>query len=271
MIWSTNYTRLACLTIFTLFWAGKDFAPKAIIDGKNIQDYLQDHYIGACRYLAERIHKSGDLEDEVVFGWESLNEPSRGLIGVQDISVIPPEQKLQLGTSPTAFQAILTGAGRACEIPVWSFGSMGPHQTGTEIIDPEGETAWLPSDYDDTAYGWHRDPQWKLGQCIWALHGVWDPSTDTFLRKDYFAKNPKTGETLDYQGFTNEYFMSHYRKFRDAIRSVHSNAILLCQPPILEIPPSIKGTDDDDPNMVHASHYYDGLTIMTKHWYVSHH
>ncbi|KAL1983127.1 hypothetical protein VTN96DRAFT_457 [Rasamsonia emersonii] len=266
MIWSTNYSRLACQTMFTLFWGGRDFAPKAIIDGQNIQDYLQSHFIAACKYLAQKIHEAGDLENEVVIGWESINEPHRGLIGIQDISVIPPEQQLQLGTSPTAFQAMLTGSGRACEETTWEFGGFGPHQTGRELVDPEGESAWLPADYDDTTYGWKRDPGWKLGECLWAQHGVWDPSTDELLRKDYFAKNPRTGEPLNYDKFTNTYFLDHYRAYRDAIRSVHSDAILFCQPPVMEVPPVLKGTEDDDPNMVHAVHFYDGLTLLTKHW-----
>lgn len=269
MIWSTNYSRLACQTMFTLFWGGRDFAPKAIIDGQNIQDYLQSHFIAACKYLAQKIHEAGDLENEVVIGWESINEPHRGLIGIQDISVIPPEQQLQLGTSPTAFQAMLTGSGRACEETTWEFGGFGPHQTGRELVDPEGESAWLPADYDDTTYGWKRDPGWKLGECLWAQHGVWDPSTDELLRKDYFAKNPRTGEPLNYDKFTNTYFLDHYRAYRDAIRSVHSDAILFCQPPVMEVPPVLKGTEDDDPNMVHAVHFYDGLTLLTKHWLVS--
>lgn len=266
MIWSTNYTRLVCQTIFTLFWAGRDFAPKAIIDGQNIQDYLQGHFIAACRFLAQKIHEAGDLENDVVIGWESMNEPNRGLVGYQDISVIPPEQQLQLGTSPTAFQAILGGSGRACEVATWNFGSFGPHQTGRELVDPAGVSAWLPADFDDTKYGWERDPGWKLGECIWAQHGVWDPSSDELLQKDYFSKNPKTGEPLDYDRFTNTYFVQHYRAYRDAIRSVHPETIMFCQPPVMEIPPALKGTEDDDPNMVHAVHFYDGLTLLTKHW-----
>lgn len=268
MIWATNYTRLVCQTIFTLFWAGRDFAPKAIINGINIQDYLQGHFIAACKYLAQKIHDAGDLENEVVIGWESLNEPQRGLIGIQDISVIPAEQQLQLGTSPTAFQAMLTGSGRACEEAVWGFGGFGPYQRGRELVDPEGETAWLPVTYDDTKYGWVRDPNWKLGQCLWAQHGVWDPTTDELLQKDYFAKKPRTGEPLDYDKFTNTYFMEHYRAYREAIRSVWPGSIMLCEPPVMEIPPDLKGSNDDDPNMVHAIHYYDGLTLMSKHWLV---
>lgn len=266
MIWSTNYTRLVCQTMFTLFWAGRDFAPKAVIDGMNIQDYLQSHFILAVKYLAQKIHDAGDIEDEVIIGWESMNEPHRGLIGVQDISVIPPDQQLQLGTSPTAFQAMLTGSGRPCEIATWAFGSFGPHQTGRELVDPEGKSAWLSSDYDDTKYGWKRDPGWKLGECLWAQHGVWDPSSDLLLQKDYFSKTPKTGEKLDYEKFTNSYFLDHYRAYRDAIRSVWPSSIMLCQPPVMELPPALKGTADDDPNMVHAVHFYDGLTLLTKHW-----
>ncbi|OJJ48635.1 hypothetical protein ASPZODRAFT_1646406 [Penicilliopsis zonata CBS 506.65] len=266
MIWATNYTRLVCQTIFTLFWAGRDFAPKAIIDGVNIQDYLQSHYIAAVKYLAQKIHDAGDLEHEVVIGWETLNEPHRGLIGVKDISVIPPEQQLQLGTSPTAFQAMLSGSGRACEVTTWSFGSFGPHQTGRELVDPEGESAWLPADFDDSRYGWKRDPDWKLGQCLWAQHGVWDPATDQLLQKDYFSKNPQTGEKLDYEKFTNTYFINHYRTYRDAIRGVWPESIMFCQPPVMEVPPDLKGTVDDDSNMVHAVHFYDGLTLLTKHW-----
>lgn len=265
MIWSTNYTRLVCQTMFTLFWAGKDFAPKAIINGMNIQDYLQTHFIAACKHLAVRIHETGELEDDVVIGWENVNEPHRGMIGIPDISVIPADQQLQLGTSPTAFQGMMTGSGFPCEVTQWEFGTFGPHQTGRTLVDPEGKSVWLKVDRADQ-YGWKRDPQWKVGECIWAQHGVWDPATLTLLRSNYFGTHPRTGQALDYEGFINTYFLEHYRKYRDALRSVHKDTIMFCQPPVLEIPPTIKGTVDDDPNMVHAVHFYDGLTLMSKHW-----
>ena len=268
MIWATNYWRLACHLIFTLFFAGKDFAPRAIIDGKNIQDYLQEHHIAACRHLAQRIHEAGDIENDIVIGWESMNEPNKGLIGHVDLSVVPPEQKLRKGTSPTAWQAILLGSGRACEVEVWDVGGLGPYKSGSQLVDPQGEIAWLAADYDDSRYGWERDPGWKLGECLWAQHGIWDPSSDHLVRKDYFAKGPD-GRTIDFERFTNTYFMDYYRKYRDAITGIHSDAIMFCQPPVMEIPPSIKGTKDDSPNMVYTPHFYDGITLLTKKWYVS--
>ncbi|KAL9000794.1 MAG: hypothetical protein Q9169_000548 [Polycauliona sp. 2 TL-2023] len=266
MIWATNYTRLACQVIFTMFFAGKTFTPKAIIDGQNIQDYLQDHFVSACRHLALRIQEAQDLEDGVVIGWESVNEPNRGLVGFQDISTIPSEQKLQKGPSPTAWQAILLGSGRSCEMATWDFGGLGPYKSGTTLVDPKGEMAWLPADYDDSRYGWNRDPGWKLGECIWAQHDLWDPSSDELLKKDYFANDPDSGRKIDYEYFTNKWFMSYYRKHRKAITSVYADAIMFCQPPVLEIPPSIKGTEDDDQNMVFSPHYYDGVTLMMKKW-----
>lgn len=70
MIWPTNYYKLACATMFTLFFGGKIFAPKCIVsaNGKsmNIQDYLQKHYFDALIQLARRINEEKDLEDYVV-------------------------------------------------------------------------------------------------------------------------------------------------------------------------------------------------------------
>lgn len=266
MIWSTNYYRLAAATMFALFFAGKDFAPKCIIDGMNIQDYLQGHFIRAIGHLAMRIHEAGDVENDVVFGWESLNEPNKGMIGYEDISVIPKEQALKKGTCPTIWQTILTGSGRAVEVDTWEMGGLGPYKSGRELIDPHGEVAWLPADYDESRYGYKRDPGWKLGECLWAQHGVWDPSTDTLLRKDYFSKHPQTGEAIDYPYFTNNYFMNLFRMQRDAVRAYHKEAIMLLQGPTLELPPKIKGTADDETNLVYAPHWYDGITLMTKKW-----
>jgi len=265
MIWSTNYTRLVCQVMFTLFFAGRQFAPKAIIDDMNIQDFLQTHFINACKHLAQRIKEAGDLEDVTVIGWESMNEPNHGLCGLQKMDAIPSEQKLQKGTSPTAWQALLTGSGRACEIDTWDFGGTGPFKTGKVLVDPKGVQAWLPADYDDTRYGWKRGQSWELGTCLWAQHGVWDPSSDTLLKPEYFSKTP-SGELLNTEVFTNVYFMDHFRNYAKAIRSVHSRSILFCQPPVLVIPPILKGTPDADPRMVYTPHYYDGITLMTKKW-----
>ena len=47
MTWPSTHHKLAVGTMFTLFFAGRDFAPNFEIDGSNIQDFLQGHYIGA--------------------------------------------------------------------------------------------------------------------------------------------------------------------------------------------------------------------------------
>lgn len=81
--------------MFTLFFAGRDFAPLCIIDGQNIQDYLQGHYRAAMARLGARIRDAGDLLDVCVIGWDSMNEPSEGLVGFEDLSVVPKSQALK--------------------------------------------------------------------------------------------------------------------------------------------------------------------------------
>ena len=44
MMWPSNHQRLATGTMFTLFFAGRVYAPNVEIDGENVQDYLQKRY-----------------------------------------------------------------------------------------------------------------------------------------------------------------------------------------------------------------------------------
>lgn len=263
MIWSTNYDRLASATMFVLFFAGKRFAPKAIINGINIQDYLQSHFIGAIQHLARRLAVNKYLVTDVIVGWESLNEPSRGYIGLADISVISSEQRLRKGTCPTPFQSMLLGSGIAQRIDTYEFSHTGPRKAGSVDVDPKGVSIWCEQAGKDEKYGFKRDPAWKTGTCIWALHGVWEESTQSILDTAYFSFSSRPEQ----DPFLNEYFMSHFRSYKQALRSVYTGAILFCQPPVLSLPPTFTAADRADSQIVYSPHFYDGLTLITKNWY----
>ena len=69
----------------TLFWAGKTFAPNLCVrvgsTEVNIQDYLQDAFIGAYGALADEV---GAMD--ACLGFETLNEPHRGYINLHSWS-----------------------------------------------------------------------------------------------------------------------------------------------------------------------------------------
>jgi hypothetical protein len=251
--------------MFTLFFAGREYAPKAIINGVNIQDYLQDHYLGAIRYLAQRIHDAGGLEDSTVIGWESINEPSVGLVGYTDLNIVMPTQHLRKTTCPSGFQCMLLGEGIATKVAVYDWTNLGPQKQGAQLIDPKGSKAWLSTDRFDIKYGWRRDPNWRLGECIWAQHGVWDTETRRLSRPGYFLLNGN-GKEVNNNVWLKDHFMTHFKRYTATIRSVHTGAIMFLQPPVMFIPPILK-TEALDERLVFSPHYYDGLTLMLKKWY----
>ncbi len=71
MRWVTNYDKLAAATLFTLFFGGNDFAPKTLVDGQPIQDFLQQHYFNAIKAVA-----TFAKEMPHVLGYDIINEPS---------------------------------------------------------------------------------------------------------------------------------------------------------------------------------------------------
>ncbi|MFX0079534.1 MAG: cellulase family glycosylhydrolase, partial [Candidatus Hermodarchaeota archaeon] len=76
MSWVQNFGRFASCHMFTLFFGGNEFAPTVRVDGMNIQDYLQEHYMKAIQRVAYRVR-----DNPYVIGFETLNEPNPGWIG----------------------------------------------------------------------------------------------------------------------------------------------------------------------------------------------
>jgi hypothetical protein len=250
--------------MFTLFFAGREYAPNAIINNVNIQDFLEDHYLGALKYLAQRIHDAGDLEDSTVIGWESMNEPSVGFVGYTNLKIVMKTQQLRKTTCPSGFQSMLLGQGIPTKVDVYDWTQIGPMKMGSTLVDPGEQKAWLSVDYNDKRYGFQRDPGWKLGECIWAQHGVWDTKTRELLRPDYFNWN-RRGETIDNDIWLRDHFMVHFRRYTDTIRSVHKHAIMFLQPPVMFVPPILDRAQCVE-RLVFSPHYYDGLTLMLKKW-----
>ncbi|KAI8577882.1 hypothetical protein K450DRAFT_249716 [Umbelopsis ramanniana AG] len=263
MIWSTNYGKLATSTMFTLFFGGKLFAPNCIVDDLNIQDYLQQHFINAVMQVVHRIHKEDShLENVLVTGYDTINEPNEGYIELADITKFRDKvDDLKKGWTPTAYQGFLLGSGIATQVEEWDMTWSGPKKQKTVLVDPQGVQAWLSEEdrnQADKVFGWTRSSKWQPG-CIWAAHGVWDRSQQTPEKLNYFAVHPKTGEPIEF----NHLWMDHIQKFGEAIRSVHSEAILFVQPTVLSYPPEFPSTMK---RLAYVPHWYDGLTLVQKTW-----
>ncbi|KAJ3207218.1 hypothetical protein HDU67_007604 [Dinochytrium kinnereticum] len=253
MIWPTNYAKLACATMFTLFFGGRTFAPQCLApDGSNIQDFLQNHYFAAFAELAKRIALAASefaLEDEVVIGYDTLNEPHAGFIGIPDLNIIPVTQDLRIGLMPTPFQGMMLGSGIRCDsVEVWELSWAGPRKKAVTPFDPKGVSCWSSKSSD--------------GACIWAKHGVWDPKTRKLLKPAYFTTDPATGRPVE---FLEDFWRPFVHKFTTAIRAVHQTAVIFIEPPVNEHPPRWDAKLGDPTwRIAYAPHWYDGLTLINK-------
>jgi hypothetical protein len=242
MIWPTNINRLAAATLFTLFFGGRDFAPQTQVDGLDIQEYLQSHYINAIAQVARKL---SDLPH--VIGYGTLNEPYPGYIGAPDVTGRAKTPLLK-GESPTIFQAMLLGSGYPQEVDVYDLGLTGFVKKGTRRVNPEGISIWRPGCED-----------------VWKENGVWgldDAGQPRISVADYFQKvRTPQGETHQVD-FNRDYFKPFANRFAEQIRAIVPGTIIFVEGAPQQSEPT--WGKDDAPDIVHAGHWYDGLTLMSK-------
>ncbi len=236
MIWPTNNHKLAAATLYTLFFAGNDFAPQALVEGKPIQEYLQSHYIAAMQQVAMRLKGLPN-----VVGYDTLNEPALGYIGVPDLNTVPGP--LRIGEAPSYFQAMLLGAGFPQEVGVWKFAIPQPRQIGMKMLNTSRVSAWLPG-----------------RECIWKQHGVWDITSKgepVLIDPDYFHQLHSV--EVD---FNRDYFRPFANRYAAAIRTIDPQALIFVET-VPEYPLPVWQAGDAE-NIVSAAHWYDVLVLMTK-------
>ncbi|MEP7292468.1 MAG: cellulase family glycosylhydrolase, partial [Chloroflexota bacterium] len=179
-----------------------------------------------------------------VVGYDSLNEPVAQWIGQMDINQLPENALLLSGLTFTPLQAMAAAAGHAVEVPVYEMGFGGAKVVAQTTVNPDGVRLWRDGFPD-----------------IWQQNGVWldEGGEIEVLHSDHFAMS--AGRKAE---FTRDYLKPFILRFVDAIRSVDPDALLF-----IEHAPGgghVEWSADDAPQAVNAGHWYDGITLIGKHF-----
>jgi hypothetical protein len=233
MIWDTNNYKFGTCTMFTLFFGGKDFAPRLTVEGENIQEFLQRRYIEAIKRLAERLKGLPN-----VVGYGSLNEPQCGYIEFKDLSGTS-EFRFIGEAAPSPLDSMAAAAGYSREVGRYLLKITGSKKIGRTVVNPKGLRLWRPGK-----------------ECVWKEHGVWDDrgGSPRIIREDYFLN--VRGRKVS---FVNDYLKPFVKRFATEIRKVHPGAFVFIEAiPGKEFPDLSRREAE---GIVNASHWYDVLMV----------
>lgn len=244
MSWPRNYQMPVNGVMWTAFFAGACLTPDWRIGGINVQDFLQNAYLGAMRAVADRL-KSLDN----VIGFDSLNEPGLGWVG-QKVSErrsgpdAANPMPLWAGPSWTPLDGLRVARGLTARLPVLERQGTGMAVIGEEVVNPDRVSIWL----DDGPDPFEAAGAWKL-----------EGETAHVLDEDFFRV--QNGRPLDHE---RDFMLPFFGKVAAAIRGVREDWLLfgeMC--PYL----MLQGKTFPKPmpaRTVNASHWYDVEILRSK-------
>ncbi|MDR2477776.1 MAG: cellulase family glycosylhydrolase [Treponema sp.] len=240
MMWPSNYNRYAAATMFSLFFSGKTYTPDLTIDGNNIQEWLQGHYIAAFRHCYRRLKNCA-----AIAGWGILNEPHCGFTGYLNLERAE-NPMVPVGPRPSPWDAIRAASGCTVQVPVYTVASMGRRPGKYTTLNPGGHSLF------------------KEGYvCPWQQAGVWtsEGGEPRLLRKDHFALY--AGRRVNFiEDFHRPFTLRYIEKMKEA----DENAFFFLEgmPPGSNSAVHPAWKKNDPPNLVNAFHWYDGFALFTK-------
>lgn len=247
MSWPRNYQMPVNGVMWTAFFAGATLTPDWIVDGRNVQDFLQETYLGAMRAVAERL---SDLPN--VLGFDSLNEPALGWVGQKvserrdgpDASNATP---IWSGPLWTPLDCLKAARGLPVRLPVMKRTGIGkPEVIGETDLNPSGVSIWL----NDGPDPFEVAGAWSL------VDGVARVGDEDFFRI-------RDGRAIDHE---HDFMAPFFARVAASIRSVRADWLLfgeMC--PYL----MIQGKTFPQPmpeRTVNASHWYDVEILGTKRY-----
>ena len=247
MAWPTNYGRLATATMFTLFFAGDDYAPgiEAVVSNftgydhrESIQHFLRKQYSAFLSAVAETLK-----EETNVLGFETMNEPSNGFVGVEDLrDLVMPAPFLH---AVSAFDSMRLASGEAVDIEYYS----APFVFDSMVkMNANERSCWLDTSRD-----------------IWRRVGVYDIDSSTgerrLLHPHYFRQNATSNDD-----FVERYMLPFFGEVEQAVTRHNQRFVVYAAPHIDVMSPSTPNA----PAALSADrfgwspHWYDAATLLLK-------
>jgi hypothetical protein len=243
MVWSSNYRWPANGAMWSLFWGGRMFAPDLSVDGRNIQDRLQDAYLGSLKAVGERVR---DLAN--VIGFDSLNEPGFGWFGqglTERHLQRTPENRLPPPEGPalSVLDQLSMLAGLPTPVPVLKRGEDGQMiVAGERVMNAGGVRCWT-------------------GDCPFEAAGVYriENGRAVALREDAF--NAFQGQPI---GLSDDAYGPFFHKVADGMRQVNPDWALFAEMDPFASYARRPFPHDLPAGCVNASHWYDARLLHTK-------
>jgi hypothetical protein len=240
MLWPSNYNRYVTATMFSLFYAGRTFAPELQVDGENIQDWLQNRYIAAFRHAQRRLKNCS-----AIAGWGTMNEPHNGFISHQNLE-LPENTVIPVGEKPSPWDSIRAASGHTVKIPVYNMISFGKKIDHYKIINPEGLSIF------------------REGFCCpWKQAGIWkeEGGKPELVKKDHFS---------NFNGrcpvFAEDFLKPFLIKYINVMKEADDRSLFFIEglPNCIKEDSHPTWSTDEPSNAVNAFHWYDGFSLFTK-------